>query len=836
VKRIYIVDGFCLLFRAFYAIPSLTRSDGLNIGALYGFLSSMIKLIKEESPEHILIALDSPGPGVRHDLYPEYKQNRSEAPPEIIEQIERFTEMLDALNFPHVSCPRYEADDIIASYAKEATRKGYEAVIVSSDKDLAQLVGDGVYILHPSTMQKQDRSGVHEKFGVDPESIKEYLMLVGDSSDNVPGVRGVGPKTALKLLHKYQNIDGIYEHIHALTPSAQKAFENFKPFRSVAEKLIELRDDLEKTLPIEQTLWKGLTEKSADDVVRRYEFFSLKNKIFSLIQKEEKEAVCQQVFSLNEHEQKFCEEVRLASRLACIPFGENYFFSTHNQKVYECTVIPECVEALIQQKEIQLVVWSVRSFVDEVSAARCDDLQVLLYLSFGIIALKDVHRVPEVMDILGSCEGDEISIACAVSACALDLYDLCIQRLQKQKLIAWYKTVELPLLNALSSMEERGVKIDAKALKSLEKTLIHSMQADEADVFEHAGCQFNLGSSQQLATVLYDQKKLLNQSKSRSTDAGVLEAIADHPLVKSLLRWRHSRKLLTTYILPLQKKAINSVIHTHFTSTHTLSGRFSSFNPNMQNIPIRTEEGRLIREAFVAREGYQFLVCDYSQIELRLLAHFADNGLLMKSFEQGKDIHTATASVVFDVPESEVSKEQRRYAKTVNFGLIYGMGASSLATMLKVTKEKAKELLEACLGRFSEIQGYIAAMQSHAERAGYIETVVGRRCYLPGISSERSHEKAHAHRQAINIPLQASNADIMKIAMVRIQEALCDYDAFLVLQVHDELILEVRKQDVDNVAEILRTVMEAVMHLRVSLPVNISVGDNWHTMTTIARP
>lgn len=826
VKTLYIVDGFNILFRAFYAVPSLTRSDNMPVGALYGFVSSMTKLMELESPEYFMVALDSPGCGVRGEIYPDYKKNRGEAPEEFKAQASVIADVLDTLGMAYVSAPSFEADDIIAVYTRQAVEKGYNVVIVSSDKDLAQLVEERVVLLNPGTFVKMDTCGVQEKFGVPPSLMLEYLMLVGDSSDNVPGVRGVGPKTAAKLLNQYKSVDGIYNHIDDLKPAAKKAFEAFLSFRGTSYDLVRLRYDVDAHLSLEDLLWKGTTPENIEEIVRTYEFFSLKGRMVFL-QKHNDVVIkhATQAFDSQTLE-GFIQLVHLHGYIHFVKTDNGTVCASGGSATFVVQEIPVLLQEIMQREDVRCVFWGARNFVSRVRCGHHEDVQVLAFLAYGVTNIDDLWQHAALQFVVRDVPSQERPLALCVHLSRVA--DMCLHVLSQHSLISWYKEVELPLLNVLSSIEDHGMLLDLDVLSQAEKAFAMELSQEEEKIFALAGKTFNLASSQQLARVLYDELKVLPQGRTQSTDASVLEGVKDHPLVARVLRWRMFHKLLSTYVIPLQKKSQNGLIHTHFSSVETRSGRLASFNPNVQNIPIRTPEGALMRNAFVARPGKALVICDYSQIELRLLAHYAGKGKLQEAFQCGKDIHRSTASLVFGIPEESVTKGQRSQAKVINFGLVYGMGASALAQRLSLERTQGQELLERCLGQYPEIASYTKRMQDFAQQYGYVKTVFDRRCYVPLMSSINTREKNHALRQAINLPLQASNADIMKRLLVQITPVLERYDdTHLVLQVHDEIVIETPQTCAARVQKDVCALMESIVALDVALVVDARIAPSW---------
>lgn len=821
-ENIFLIDGFSLLFRSYYAIPQLTQKDVMPVSALYGFLTSLLKLVEEERAARLCVLLDSPGKGVRHTFYPDYKANRADAPEDLLVQIQELPKMLDLLDIPTVRQQGYEADDLIASFVKQAQKHGKKATIVSSDKDLMQLVQKDVSFYNVSKNTRMGQQDVFEKFGVWPEQMCEYLMLVGDASDNVPGVSGVGPKTAAKLLNEYGSVDNIYANYELLKPGQKKSFEAYKDFRETSYALIRLYDELAVSFD-DDFFWKGSSLNGVTKVVETYGFQSLKGRLGGLTSVQKVEAVpAQEVLCVDQNQDAFKESVELSGYVCSV---DGTHWSCGEGPVYQGDSSHPSIQEMLMRVDVTKLFYNVPPGVQV--SGDCEYVEAVAYVAFGAVSASSLVKVKECSHVFESCVNPkDINIhLCGQMLC---VYLQGMKRLFEQRLIGWYKNVELPLFSVLSAIMQRGVQLDTSKFEGLQNYLEEKLKLYESEIFKHAGCEFNVASSQQMAKVLYDDLGVLKK-KTRSTDASVLEeARDDHPIVDVILHWRRTHKLLSTYVRALPEKAENSVVHTHFSSVSTLSGRLNSFNPNLQNIPVRSEEGRKVRDCFVARHDHVFLAFDYSQIELRLLAHYAGEGPLREGFRSNRDVHVQTASLLYDVQASDVSADQRRLAKVINFGVIYGMGASSLAARLNVSRVDAENLLENFYQRYPDILEYQESMRKQAEQYGYVSTIFNRRCYLDMAMSTTRHEKAYAFRQAVNIPLQGSNADMMKKVMVSVKKEVPE--AHMVLQVHDELLFEIPKEKAALYAPEIKSLMESVVELKVPVVVNMKQGESWGSL------
>ncbi len=821
--EVFLVDGFSLLFRAYYAIPHLTLENKMPVSALYGFLSSILKLVEEELASEICVALDSPGKGLRHDIFPDYKANRGDTPEDLLVQIQELPNVLRLLSIPTVRCDRYEADDIIAALACQIQKDGKKPVIVSADKDLMQLVQSDVAFYNISKNLRVGEQEVFEKFGVWPSQIKEYLMLVGDTSDNIPGVKGVGAKTAAALLQKFHNIAGIYDHFEELKPAQKRAFDAFRQFQEVSDYLVRLHNDAPVKLS-EIDLWSGSTPESVQEVVETYEFHSLRGRLQNLIRSKESVSVSLQACEeLVNNEQALLEEVESSGYLVCV---NDNLWSSGEGGVYRGPVDSHIIRLLLQRKDIVKIFWG--PSVNLSLEGDVEVLEVLLFLAYGVLNPEHLWTLPSFQHVFSTVY-EENSRWVQLCAHGVAIFLKGMKQLFDAGLIGWYKTVELPLLPILHQLMQKGVCIDRELLEKTKNDLEQRLESLRDAIIQDAGREFNVGSSQQLAVVLYDEMNLVAERNTRSTDVRALEDLqGQHSIVDKILQWRHIHKLVTTYVAGLEKSVKdNGVVYTHFASTKTLTGRLNSYSPNLQNIPVKTEEGRQIRNCFVARPGKVLLAFDYSQIELRLLAHYAGDGPMQKAFLQNQDIHAATASLLYDVDVSAVSKEQRNTAKVVNFGVIYGMGVTALAQRLKVSKEEAGALLDTFGERYPDVIHYQKSMCAFAEKNGYVETIMGRRCYLPLMMSVNRQEKAHALRQAVNVPLQGSNADIMKKLMVQFASQHPD---IMLLQVHDELICEVDADCQKDFAKQTISMMERVTALSVPVIVNVASGVSWGSL------
>ncbi len=895
IKALYLIDGYNLIYQAYYAFKNrpLYTPDGRNSSAVFGFFRFFFALTRERHPSHLAVILDSKTENFRHKEYPAYKAQRDATPEELHLQIDTIEEILTALEISVLRCEGYEADDIIATLALECGKQGFPCFIVSKDKDILQVVGDRVMVLRQQKgrgiFEEWGKEEVYAKMGVYPGQIRDFLALTGDQSDNIPGVQGIGPKSAQKLLAQFGSFDRIYEKIDEVTPETQrrKLLES-RQQAELSRKLVTLHTDVpvdrdverlelaslnvDAAIPlfVEQGM-KTLVQELGGDAEQVSELTSTKPETYTTVTTETEldqwvgEAARAGIFA-------FDVETDSKNDMLAVPIGFSLCPASGKAcyipvKAHDVTVLPaETVKARLKEllenpkhkvigQNIKydykvLTRWGVtigQVFFDTMIAAWV--LESGSMSAYGIDKLAEKylgHNTIKYTDLIEKKSGkllSDIDISRATDYAAEDadityrLYLCFTELLQQAGLESVFYTVEMPIIRVLAEMELKGIRILPQKLKNLSKQYEADMSELEREVYTLCGREFNLNSTKQLQEVLFAERKLKPVKKTKtgySTDTQVLEILAagtEDPVPRKMLEHRSLAKLKNTYLdtLPGLINPQTGRIHTQFIQTGTSTGRLSSKDPNLQNIPIRDEEGRKIREAFVPAAGCVFLSADYSQIELAVLAHVADDALLIQAFNEGRDVHTETAAIIFNTGREQVSPEQRRVGKTINFGVIYGMSSFRLARDLKLSKKDAEDFINYYFAKFSGVRAYIDETVKSAERSGYVKTLMGRRREILNINSKNRMEKMAARRIAVNTTIQGSAADIVKCAMRDIAAELSRnrLETSLILQVHDELIFEVPEPEFARVEPLVKNVMENIVKLKVRLKVNIEKGESW---------
>jgi DNA polymerase-1 len=902
--KLWLVDGSSYLYRAFYALPPLTSSRGVPTGALLGVLNMLNKLLREENPELIAVVMDAPGRTFRDDLFEQYKAHRPPMPDDLRSQIAPLIEAIPALGLPLLRIEGVEADDVIGTLAVRASAAGHEVVISTGDKDMAQLVDDRVTLVNTMFDTKLDRAGVKAKFDVLPEQIVDYLALVGDSADNIPGVPKVGPKTAAKWLAEYGSADGLVAHAADIAGKVGESLREHLPTLELSRKLATIRRDLE--LPQAPADLKREPPKT-DALAALYQRFELNSLLRQLgaavaapapaaggpapavaqesrppaparhyetivsapqldawiaaLEKAPLFAFDTETTSLNYMQAEivgvsFCIEPGTA---AYLPLAHDYAGAPdqldraatlarlkplledakrpkvgHHLK-YDAHVLEEAGIALAGMRYDSML----ESYVLNSTATRHDmDSCAKLYLGVDTIKYEDVAGKGAKQIPFNQVPVDTASTYAAEDAdVTLQLHRTLHAALEKEpKLLAIYKEIEQPLVPVLLAMEHHGTLLDRGMLKKQSGELAKRLAELEAEAHASAGQPFNLDSPKQLQEILFTKQGLPVKQKTRtgqpSTAEDVLEELAErYPLPRTILEYRGLAKLRSTYTekLPEQIDPKTGRVHTSYHQAVAITGRLSSSDPNLQNIPIRTPEGRRIRQAFIAPPGQLLLSADYSQIELRIMAHLSGDAGLARAFAEDGDIHRATAAEVFEAAPEQVTSDQRRAAKAINFGLIYGMSAFGLARQLGIERHAAQDYVARYFGRYPGVREYMERTRAQAREQGFVETVFGRRLYLPDIRSRDRNLQQYAERSAINAPMQGTAADIIKRAMIRVHAWLAESKApaRLVLQVHDELVLEVAESAMENVREKLVALMCGAAELSVPLKVETGTGPNW---------
>ncbi len=835
MKKLYLVDVSSMFFRAFYAVRMLNNSAGLPTNAIYGFLSMSVKLLKDVQPDYMVYCYDQPKPSFRKDLYEDYKANRGETPEELVPQIPYIHKLTELMGIPGIGKENYEADDVIGSLVKYGLDNKLEVVIVSGDKDFAQLINDKVTLYDTMKDVKYNVQGVVDKWGVHPDQFIDYLAICGDSSDNIPGVKGIGPKGAQKLLSQFQTLDGIYENIDSVkTPSHVKKLKEFKEEAYLSKQLVEIVQDLDLVKDLNDISLKPINTDKLSEVLDELEFSSFKKNLLGAStgsQKSSAKAVEKRKKSLTV---KNCDALKLNDLLSdrdeiMVWKDSRIFFVV---KGNECFVVDDDLHKIgeiLNGKNLKWQGFDVKSVWRDLGITHGEvtaDLMLSAYLlkAGSIKNLNEVYQqyvgntlpdFPEPVDIVAALE---------------ETRDIVIDKLKEQKMLPILQTVDLPLVEVLASMEAKGVCLDTKLLAKESKALEKEIAALEKEIKDISGEEFNVASPKQLSVILFDKMGLTKGKKTKtgySTATDVLEKLVEEsPIAQKILDFRELSKLKSTYVdaLPELVNERTERVHTVFNQALTTTGRLSSNHPNLQNIPIRTERGKQVREAFVVPKGYKMLSADYSQIELRVLAHITKDPGLLEAFNNDRDIHSWTASEIFDTPLDKIDSGQRRMAKAVNFGIAYGQGVYGLAETLQIPRKESKEIIENYFKKFSGVKTYMDEIVEKAKDQGYVETLFGRRRYLPELRSKNPMQRSFGERAAINAPIQGTASDLVKMAMLELYE---DYPNDMLLQVHDELIFELPEKGIEESAAQIKEIMENNVKLEVKLKVNVEWGDNW---------
>lgn len=891
----YLIDGSGYIFRAFHALPPLTRSDGTPVGAVLGFTNMLLKLINEETPDAIAVIFDAGRKTFRNDLYEAYKAHRDETPPELIPQFKLIRDACAAFDIHSLELEGYEADDLIATYAELARKQDCEVTIVSSDKDLMQLVKPGVALYDPMKNKRIGEGEVFEKFGVTPDKVVDVQALAGDSSDNVPGVPGIGIKTAAELINEYGNLENLLASTANIKqPKRRESLEKFATEARISKQLVTLKDDVPVDSTLDQFTLQPLNDAKVLAFLQAQNFNALakrlqkdapaaapQNRAYTLVQDVDqltdwiKRAHVQgfvafdtETNSLDAMKAKLVGvSLALTSGQACyIPLShtgpaQDLLSQPQDLKQIPLKVALALLKPLLEDPAVLKIGQNIKYDMlilkrYGIDITPIDDTMVLSYVldggthGHGMDELAELHlghTTIKYTDVVGKGRGqvtfDHVALEQARDYAAedadvtLQLHETLKPRLQRDKLTTVYETLERPLIPVLCNMEYAGIKVDAVELKRLSKDFEGRLFELEKVIHGIAGTTFNLGSPKQLGEILFERLSLPGGKKGKTgaygTAASILEDLAaqGHELPEKILEWRQMAKLKSTYTDALinQINPETGRVHTSYMMAGTTTGRLSSSDPNLQNIPIRTEEGRKIRAAFVAKPGYKLVSVDYSQIELRLLAHMAGIDALKEAFRHGVDIHALTASQVFGVPLETLPSDLRRKAKAINFGIIYGISAFGLAKQLKIDRGEAALYIDSYFKLYPGIQDYMERMKAEAREKGYVTTLFGRRCYAPEINDRDPNRRNFAERQAINAPLQGSNADIIKRAMIQLPHVIRDsgLDITMLLQVHDELVFEVREDHVDAAIPLIRQTMEGAAHLSIPLTAEAGIGNNW---------
>jgi DNA polymerase I len=882
-QRLYLIDGSSYIYRAYFAIRHLSNSRGFPTNAVYGFTNMLLKVVREEHPDHLAVVFDAPGPTFRSDIYPQYKANRAKMPDDLIPQVPVIKEVVKAFNMPVIEKEGFEADDIIATLARRFAARGMEVVVVTGDKDLMQIVNERVRLLDTMRDRKTGLEEVKERFGGSPAQVADVLALAGDTSDNIPGVPGIGEKTAKELISQFGSLERLLADLDQV--KGKKCQENLRLYGDQARlsrRLVTLVDELPLDVDYEEFALSEPDRPALTTLFKELDFHKLVQEFSSDVRTTGEEYRC----ILTEDDfARLLAELQSAERI-CIDTETTSLDAMRAELVGISVAVTPAQAVYIpighrylgvpEQLDREMVLGRLRPILENPRIAKVGqnikydtlvlrragirlagiefDTMVASYLakpaakshSLDVMAADLLGRKAITYDeVTGSgkkrigFEEVEIEKAAVYAAedadITLHLAGVLAPALAESGQERLFREVELPLVEVLTDMEWEGVRIDPVFLHGLSREMEEKLKELEKEVYEMCGGPFNIGSPRQIGEVLFERLKLARGRKTKtgwSTDVDVLTKLAqEHEVCARILDHRSLTKLTNTYtaILPKLIHPETGRLHTSFNQTVTATGRLSSSEPNLQNIPIRTEEGRRIREAFIPAQGNRILSADYSQVELRVLGHLAGEPALRESFVHGEDIHRRTAAEIFGLAPEAVTDDMRRQAKTINFGIIYGMSAFGLAKELNIGNREAQEYIEHYFARYPRVRDFMEAKRAEAREKLYVTTLLGRRCAIPEMHSRNPAVRGYAERNAINYPIQGSAADIIKVAMVRIHRRLQDegLQAKMVIQVHDELVFDVPEGELDGVKKLVREEMEGAVVLDVPLVVDMGEGRNW---------
>jgi len=883
-KTIYLVDASTFIHRSYHAIPPLSTRSGRPTNAVYGFLATLNKLLRERKPEYIALAFDAKGPTFRHEIYNDYKANRPPMEPDLIAQQAPIREIIEALGLPKLEVPGLEADDLIAALAAKARHQGFEVVIVSGDKDFYQILTPGVSMYDPNPKKEKTVSleTLQEQYGLAPEQFLEVQALMGDSIDNIPGVPGVGEKTAVKLISQFGTLENLYENLDQVKgDKLRAALTENKAAAFLSRDLARLKTDADLEVSPQNLTPKNPDQETLRRLYQELEFAKFAAELgpartisyedYHLIREE---TAFQDMLAEISKADRLAVDVETTAldpmradlvgiSLAARP-GRAFYLPVGHQVLsgpqLNRSEVLENLKPVLESEKVLKAGQNIK--YDYIVLARHgltlrpigDDSMVASYLldpGSGGHNLERLartyldHKPISYEEVVGDKKSGFETIspesgyeyACEDADLALRLAHVLRPKLEENGLLDLYERVELPLIKVLAEMERTGVKLDVDQLRDLSKELAGRLTLIEQRVYALAGHEFNINSPKQLGEVLFDELNLAPGKKTRkksgySTDVEVLTELAvGHELPAEVLNYRTLSKLLSTYVdaLPQLINPATGRVHTSFNQTVTATGRLSSSDPNLQNIPVRTEEGRRIRAAFVPEPGRLILSADYSQIELRVLAHYSEDPGLRRAFLDNEDIHTRTAAEIFNVFPEMVNQEMRRQAKAINFGIVYGLQAFGLAKQLGIDRKEAQGYIEEYFKRYAGVKRFIDETLIEARKTGYVTTLLGRRRALPELRSKNYQARSMAERMAVNTPIQGTAADLIKLAMLNVDQALKKkgLKAQMILQVHDELVFEVAEDEIEETARLVRREMEGVFTLSVPLVVEVNSGRSW---------
>ena len=877
-EKIVLIDGHSILNRAFYGLPDLTNSEGLHTNAVYGFLNILFRTLEEEQPQYLAVAFDVHAPTFRHQMYADYKGTRKPMPSELREQVPMLKEVLRAMDIELVEKAGYEADDILGTLAERCEKKGMEVTVVSGDRDILQLASDRIMIRMPktvrgkTTIENYHAKEVMERYQVEPKQIIELKALMGDTSDNIPGIPGVGEKTATKLIVEYGSIENAYVHVEEIRPNkAKESLKNNYDLAVMSKKLATIDTNAPVECDLEHAKIRNLYTEEAYEMFRRLDFKNLLGRFDSAAVKEQdslfirvetdleeaeallKQAAVQPAVGLELLESTAHEILGLA--VAWEKDGEPEVCYITASETVTVGFLKEKTEELFAAVE-KVCVMDIKKLLKNVKNIRPEQVFDAGIAAYLLNPLKNTYTyddlakeylqvyLPSTEEIFDTAKlpdlaavSDELA-GCYAGNMAYAVYrvrEIMEQHLEAEGMSLLYQEIEIPLAFTLADMEEAGIRVEAEELKAYGERLQVRIGELEEKIYQEAGETFNINSPKQLGVILFEKLQLPGGRKTKSgysTAADVLEKLApDHPIVSDILEYRQLAKLKSTYADGLSAFiGPDGRIHSTFNQTITATGRISSTEPNLQNIPVRMELGRLIRKVFLPADGCVFIDADYSQIELRVLAHMSGDEKLIAAYRQAEDIHRITASEVFHVPFDEVTPLQRRNAKAVNFGIVYGISSFGLSQDLSISRKEAQQYIEKYFETYPGIKGFLDGCVEQAKEQGYSVTMFGRRRPVPELKSSNFMQRSFGERVAMNAPIQGTAADIIKIAMIRVNERLKreQLRARLLLQVHDELLIEAPLEEVDQVQRILEEEMTHAADLKVKLEIDMHTGNSWY--------
>lgn len=920
---LYLIDGHALAYRTYYAITAgmsdrMQTREGEPTAGIFGFANVLMRLLEQEKPEYLAVAFDT-GRTFRNDLYPEYKATRAKMPDDLRPQIERIRKMIDTFHLPRLEKEGVEADDVLGSIARQAVEQGLGVKIITGDRDLLQLVDDRITVSLPGAKLSDSKNyapaDVREYLGVEPSQVVDYKALVGDTSDNIPGIPGIGPKTAVSLLEKFSTLDGVYEHIDEITGKTREKLETGKDSAYMSQDLARIRTGVGVKLVLDEARTDHINVPAVEALFRELEFRTLIPRLrmivaplthqptpqLSLFGEEVKEISIPSSYDLDvkvidtpEKLQQLLKDLTASKLIAfdtetnaldplradlvgislAVREGEGYYIPVGHKTQSPQLPVDQVIAALTPVMtdpairkaghNIKYDALVLSNYGLDVTPLSFDTMiaEWLVDPASRNLGLKDMAdtllgiSMTHIEELIGRGRDqlgmDVVPITSAAPYAAADaevtlrLVPLVQKRMEERKCVKIFEEIEMPLVPVLISMEREGISLDTAFFEKFSREMGKRLGELESEVYGQVGHAFNLNSTQQLSRVLFEDLKLDPPDRGKktasghySTSAAVLDELkGKHPVVDLLLEYRELSKLKSTYLdsLPLQVNPRSGRVHTSFSQTGSVTGRLASSDPNLQNIPTRTELGRQVRLGFVAAPGYTLVSVDYSQIELRIVAHMAGDKAMLDAFREGQDIHATTAAAIYDIPLEEVTKDQRRHAKAINFGLIYGMSAFGLTRSTDLTLAEAENFVKDYFEHFPGVKKYLDNIRVTAARQGYVETMLGRRRYFPNLANPVNQMmRNREEREAINAPIQGTAADIMKIAMINVQDAIAGsgLESRMILQVHDELVLEVPENELEKTVKLVRRVMEEAYKLDIPLLTEARSGVNWGSMQAL---